>query len=861
MRRSPSVCLLLLATALTALTGCGDDPESCAPGLPPDGDVDGHPQPLAAGPTEARAGRISAAAQLPATTLGLATWAVGDYVLANDRVALVIEDVGPSDLYDPWGGRPVGMALVQGGALVQPADFGELFLLLGRATVVTESVTVVNDGADGGPAVIRARGRMAHLPFLEPLLAAILSDGFRDVEAAIDYSLAPGADVIEITFHLSSGRTYDSLVGKVLHGFMYTDRMRAVVPGKGFTTDLNSAAWAEFVDDDGASWGYQAADGPLGGSLAASGFIGALNDELTFAGCSLTTRPHARILIGGPGLDGLEVARARYEGAAQRTITGTVANLPAGTSGRVHAVDAAGVYLTRAPVDPAGAFTLHLPAAGAVTLSAVVGGEIAATATVADGATTATVTLPALATIAIDRVVDDAGATIPARVQVLPAAGAPAPADLPDTFGEVEPPSGRHAVRFHTGAALRLPVVAGRYRVIVSRGPEYELFERTLDLGAGTTTPLAPVLERVVDTTGVQCGDFHVHTVRSNDAEDDAADKVMSAMADGVEILVRSDHEWVDDFQPLIEERGWERWAVGVGSVEMTSFQIWGHFGVFPLAPDPGKVNNGAPTWQTFPSADEPDAEIVTLGPTEVFDAVRARPERPTIIMNHPIGGTDYFSYVGLDPMTGMVAQPQHWDEEFTLIEVFNNSGWRHNLEGTVAAWFALLGTGRPVFAVGSSDSHGLRTSPVGYPRTCIRLGTDDPRALDGDRIRDQLAAGHATVAGGIYVDAAVGAARPGDTATTGAVAMVDVHVQAASWVDVDTVEVIVDGEVADAFTVTAADADPRNPASRWRRAVAVDVAPAGSWVVIATTGAGDLAPVHPGRAAFGVTNPIFLRR
>ena len=37
---------------------------------------------------------------------------------------------------------------------------------------------------------------------------------------------------------------------------------------------------------------------------------------------------------------------------------------------------------------------------------------------------------------------------------------------------------------------------------------------------------------------------------------------------------------------------------------------------------------------------------------------------------------------------------------------------------------------GAQVFAVGPSDSHGISTAPVGYPRTCITLGTDDPRQV-----------------------------------------------------------------------------------------------------------------------------------
>src|SRR5687767_13639340 len=65
--------------------------------------TDGSSAPLGAGANEARAGRMTEA-MLPANPVGL--WRAGDFVLANDKVAMMIEDVGHSDLYDPWGGRP-----------------------------------------------------------------------------------------------------------------------------------------------------------------------------------------------------------------------------------------------------------------------------------------------------------------------------------------------------------------------------------------------------------------------------------------------------------------------------------------------------------------------------------------------------------------------------------------------------------------------------------------------------------------------------------------------------------------------------------------------------------------------------------
>src|SRR5262245_8021081 len=138
MRRRASIAILSL---LLIPAACGSDeamppdagPPPCTPPAGPAiGSLDGHPGPLGAGPNRARAGRIDAA-DLPAVPSGLITWKGGDFVLANDRIAIVIEDVGDSDLYDPWGGRPVGMARVEGGVLVEPSNFGEFFILTGRS--------------------------------------------------------------------------------------------------------------------------------------------------------------------------------------------------------------------------------------------------------------------------------------------------------------------------------------------------------------------------------------------------------------------------------------------------------------------------------------------------------------------------------------------------------------------------------------------------------------------------------------------------------------------------------------------------------------------------------------------------------
>lgn len=869
MKHVHSAIILSILAAAAAACGGDDDPgQPDASGLPrcddppgpiATGDPDGHAEPLGAGPTEARAGRLEAD-ELPPIASDLLTWKAGDFVLANDKVALVIEDVGHSDLYDPWGGRPVGMARVAGGAMIEPADFGEHFFLTSRSTIVTTSVTVINDGSDGNAAVIRASGRLAPLPFLNGLLSALYFDELRDVEAALDYSLAPGAEVVEVSWHLASPRPAPYDTGAILHGFMYTGRMLSHVPGTGFTEDINRAAWVQLIDDDATSWAYEAPGDTLGQAIAASGFVGGFTDAFTLAACGTTDKLHARIVIGGPGLDGIEQARARVEGRAQRAISGTVTAGGAPLAGaRVHATNAEGAYLTRVTTAADGSYTLHVDASADVVLTAYHRGYATATVDVAAAETSAAIALPGSGAIHVTATED--GAPVPARIQVLPAGASVIPS-VPGAFGEPGVTGGRLHVEFPTTGEVTLPVPPGDWDVVVSRGYEYEIVEQGVTVVAGATVDVDAALERVVDTTDQQCGDFHIHTVRSNDSGDDVRFKLRSAVADGLELPVRTEHEWVGSFADEIEELGVEAYAYAVSSIEMTSFQIWGHMNVFPLEADPTRANAGAPIWQRFPSASDPDEEVATLSPRTVFEAVRERPEDPVIIINHPRGTTNYFDYVGLDRVTGLVDRADDWDEEFEAVEVFNDADWTSTRDGIVADWFTLLNQGRRVFAVGSSDSHSVRGSPLGYPRTCIDLGTDDPSALTAELVRDQVRAGASTISGGLYLDATVGGAGPGDTATgTGPTATVQLRVQAATWIDVDAIDVVVDGVTVQTIAIAPDDADPGNPEVRWQDTIDVAVAAGGSWVVLAAYGDAALDPVHPGRRPFGVTNPIWLER
>ena len=298
---------------------------------------------------------------------------------------------------------------------------------------------------------------------------------------------------------------------------------------------------------------------------------------------------------------------------------------------------------------------------------------------------------------------------------------------------------------------------------------------------------------------------------------------------------------------------------------------------MFPYTPDPNLRNDGAPQWRDLADEDPDNHWVARLRHApEMFAEIRAREERSEVIMFHPMTGGapgGYFESVDLDVATGLAGLPEHWDEESVrVVEVFNDSSFIENEDASVAAWFALMRRGGHVTAVGSSDSHNaMNGSPVGCPRTCVTLGTDDPSAFRGGgmtaaTIRDEVVAGHVTVNGGIYVTATADTGEhPGDTVTgADAVESIRVVVQAPEWVSVDALEVYVDGALDGTVDLSAATGVVRHDAD-----LAVNIPSGASFVVFHARGpvsggneTARLAPVNEGgRPPFGVTNAIYFQR
>ncbi|MFW5739598.1 MAG: CehA/McbA family metallohydrolase, partial [Myxococcota bacterium] len=218
-----------------------------------------------------------------------------------------------------------------------------------------------------------------------------------------------------------------------------------------------------------------------------------------------------------------------------------------------------------------------------------------------------------------------------------------------------------------------------------------------------------------------------------------------------------------------------------------------------------------------------------------------------------------YFSATEYDPETG-TGRNGLWSDNFDVIEACNGSSFDDNREDTIVDWFSFLEHGRDIWAVGSSDNHHLVRGPVGYPRTCLYLGHDDPMKADDATVRDALLAGAAIVGGGLFMTVeGPGGERPGETVqAAGETVSFTVSVRAPSWISAETLETFVNGVSVDTSELLPMGEGPGQVFLQTVE-VEVDASRTRNWVVFHAKGQGDLDPVHPGSVPFAFSNPVFI--
>jgi hypothetical protein len=546
---------------------------------------------------------------------------------------------------------------------------------------------------------------------------------------------------------------------------------------------------------------------------------------------------YRRVLVMSPaGLAGAAEDALRVLAMPFGQVSGSIE--PPEPASRIEVRRADGSPELETAPDPSGRFTLAVPPGRYQVVLHAPGGRHEKDVEVRRGASTELTLLPPRAGALRVSVSDGRGAPMPARVTLKGRHPTPTP-----NLGTEQRAGGIANIAYAHDGQLNVELPPGSYTVRVTRGPEYALFEKDVEITAERGQALQVSLERIVDTRGWIAADLHLHAAPSSDSSVSLEDRVTALAGEGVEVAVATDHNHVTDYGPAIERRGLADDVRGITGVEITTGG-WGHFNCYP-----------------YPK-DERPPQFAGVVPWAIFADARALAPRSVIQVNHPrLNGIGYFKRLRRTEGKPPSAE-EGFSFDFDTLEVVNGFELEApaEIEGNLQDWFSLLDFGYVYTAVGNSDSHSLTVQWPGSPRTYVQVGDDRPDGVSADELTSSLLKGRAVISNGIFATvrvSALGAGGPGDLvqADQGRV-LVEVTARAAPWVDVSRAELWVNGRLAVKAPLS------RTPGARGvyglRQTLELDE---DSWVVVIVRGDRPLRETFPEARGtpLAIVNPVFV--
>jgi hypothetical protein len=426
-----------------------------------------------------------------------------------------------------------------------------------------------------------------------------------------------------------------------------------------------------------------------------------------------------------------------------------------------------------------------------------------------------------------------------------------------ETFGGGQPGSSEDTfaqgnVVYVTTGEGSVQVRPGTYDVYASRGMEYGIATQRITVTAGQQASLAFRLKRVIKTKQALGADFHVHSGRSLDSSAPLAGRLAAFAAEGVEVLVSTDHDKHLDYAALLQPLGLARQLATIPGVEVTGSvpnppvfpNSIGHINAWPMPVEPDRPRDGAiqdeytaPNWvfsrlRALGGADvvvqynHPRAGVSGLTNIGFFNSIgcsRCANAIDTACVQDadcPAGGDRECTCVGYQPERRLDQPPNDLlldtgilgpgttpnpggvrNIDFDVMEVANGakaSDYPALLQ-VRRDWLSLLQQGVVKPATGVSDSHRLTVEHAGWARTYVLGVGDDPTRLDVPRFNERVRAGAMLVAAGPWIEATVqaGSRRGGFGQTvrsrSGKV-RVRLRVLSPAWIPVDEVRLVANG-------------------------------------------------------------------
>ena len=250
----------------------------------------------------------------------------GDYLLANDRIRVVVQSIQRNILnVGQFGGQIIDADLVRAPGDPDRDNFEEwaTSINIENAAHYTD-LTIINDGSDGQPAILRATGVDDLLDFVNPssvvadfgfAFPASANDSDLPVEVQTDYILEPGRNWVrvETTIRNTSASAFSVFVGEYIGG---SGQIETFQSGYGFGEPLvgatcpvsaanpcNVIAYGAYGEATGVSYGY-VHDVPGSSSFSTAGVtVPLLGTETVLALIGSATQNFPLAAAGNPGDD------------------------------------------------------------------------------------------------------------------------------------------------------------------------------------------------------------------------------------------------------------------------------------------------------------------------------------------------------------------------------------------------------------------------------------------------------------------------------------------------------------------------------------------------------------------------------
>jgi len=500
-----------------------------------------------------------------------------------------------------------------------------------------------------------------------------------------------------------------------------------------------------------------------------------------------------------------------------------------------------------------------------------------------------TIEAPPQAALLIE--VKEGGQAVPARVIIRGIQGTPDPdlgSDLLHfTVGNRTTPSSFAAnwllLSGQETGPVRVGLRPGRYEVVATHGFEYSVDRQEVMVERPNDEALASLqLERVIETPGMMTGDFHVHSIASMDSAFPQEQRVLSFVAEGVELLIATDHDTLTDYAPVISTMGLSDRIASIVGVEATSmlmvrstpFTI-GHYNAWPLRFNALLPRNGMPL-------DE------GIRPRVLYERLRDIGDGDIVIqVNHgrgsePDGGASFFHALGTEfgrPLSYKPSQPMNEfpnnlllekkssgirDIDFDAMELLNGTAYDEYLL-LRSDWFSLLNQGFSKAATANSDTH-IKAQIGGYPRNYILLQNPDAERATERDIMKQISNQRLFGTTGPLVYFTVNEqALPGDIITPEENEVtLNVKVLAAPWIPLDQIRIYANGKQQAQYPV-----DSKSGINRFDQDIILRLE-SDAWVTVETSTANDPLRIPqppgglyniiaPGFVPLAFSNPIFV--